>query len=122
MSLRNENNSEASFKYDPAGRLIERGGKDWETETFAYDGNGNLLIAENNDCKLQWFYDLAGNNTREHQHFKYMKQPKVAVFQHEYDALNLRVATTRPDGHRISWLTYGATTCTGKSPGSKATG
>ena len=101
------------FVYDAMGRLVEsrageRGGKEWETETFAYDGNGNLLIAENQDCKLQWFYDLAGNNTREHQHFKYMKQPKVAVFQHEYDALNLRVATTRPDGHRISWLTYGS--------------
>ncbi|MFJ4456722.1 hypothetical protein ACIP1G_22905 [Pseudomonas sp. NPDC089392] len=153
--LCNENNSEASFKYDPAGRLLketgfdkqtthylydnssnqptrrldgdritrfeydamgrlvkslagERGGKAWEIETFAYDGNGNLLLAENQDCKLQWFYDLAGNNTREHQHFKYMKEPTVAVFKHEYDALNLRVATTRPDDHRVSWLTYGS--------------
>ena len=101
------------FDYDPMGRLVEsnagqRGGKEWETETFAYDGNGRLLLAENKDCKLQWFYDLAGNNTREHQHFKYMQQPKVAVFTHEYDALNLRVATTRPDGHRVSWLTYGS--------------
>ncbi|GLO58907.1 hypothetical protein PPUJ20066_49430 [Pseudomonas putida] len=101
------------FEYDPMGRLVEsnagqRGGKEWETESFAYDGNGRLLLAENKDCKLQWFYDLAGNNTREHQHFKYMKQPKVAVFTHEYDALNLRVATTRPDGHRVSWLTYGS--------------
>ncbi|AEJ13753.1 YD repeat protein [Pseudomonas putida S16] len=122
--LRNENNSEASFKYDPAGRLImetgfdkqvtdylydqssnqptrridgdritrfeydamgrlvkshagQRGGKEWESETFAYDGNGNLLLAENKACKLQWFYDLAGNNTREHQHFKYMKEAKA---------------------------------------------
>jgi len=54
------------------GRLVEsnagqRGGKEWETETFAYDGNGRLLLAENKDCRLQWFYDLAGNNTREHQ-------------------------------------------------------
>jgi len=101
------------FEYDPMGRLVERsagerGGKVWETETFAYDGNGRLLLAENHACKLQWFYDLAGNNTREHQHFKYMQQPKVAVFTHEYDALNLRIATTRPDGHRVSWLTYGS--------------
>jgi RHS repeat-associated protein len=102
-----------AFDYDPMGRLVEsnagqRSGKEWETETFAYDRNGNLLLAENKDCKLQWFYDLAGNNTREHQHFKYMKQPKVAVFKHEYDALNQRIATTRPDGHRVSWLTYGS--------------
>lgn len=101
------------FEYDPMGRLVEssageRGGKVWETETFAYDGNGRLLLAENQACKLQWFYDAAGNNTREHQHFNYMQQPKVAVFTHEYDALNLRIATTRPDGHRVSWLTYGS--------------
>lgn len=101
------------FAYDPMGRLVEtkagrRGGMDWETETFAYDGNGNLLLAENKACKLQWFYDIAGNNTREHQHFHYMQEPQVAVFTHEYDALNLRTATTRPDGHRVSWLTYGS--------------
>ncbi|MFK0314454.1 RHS repeat-associated core domain-containing protein, partial [Pseudomonas sp. NPDC090233] len=100
------------FDYDPLGRLIKsnarlRGGKKWETETFAYDGNGHLLLAENRDCKLQWFYDAAGNNTREHQHFTYMPEPQVAVFTHEYDALNQRVTTTRPDGHRVSWLTYG---------------
>jgi YD repeat-containing protein len=112
VRLRNENNSEASFKYDPMDRLVEsnagkRGGKVGKTETFAYDGNGRLLLSENKDSKLQWFCDLAGNNTREHQHFKYMQQPKAAVFTYEYDALGLRIASTRPDGHRVSWLTYG---------------
>ncbi|WP_282362749.1 hypothetical protein, partial [Pseudomonas sp. PS01300] len=34
--------------------------------------------------------------------------PMVAVWQHEYDALNLRTSTTRPDGHKVSWLTYGS--------------
>ncbi|WP_085623233.1 MULTISPECIES: RHS repeat-associated core domain-containing protein [unclassified Pseudomonas] len=101
------------FEYDPMGRLLEsnagrRGGKAWETEKFSYDGNGNLLLAVNNACKLQWFYDKAGNNIREHQHFRYMKEQKVAVFKHEYDALNQRIATVRPDGHRVSWLTYGS--------------
>ncbi len=32
----------------------------------------------------------------------------VAVWQHEYDALNQRVSTIRPDGHKVSWLTYGS--------------
>uniref|UniRef100_UPI0030DBA7FE RHS domain-containing protein n=1 Tax=Pseudomonas sp. RL_5y_Pfl2_73 TaxID=3088713 RepID=UPI0030DBA7FE len=32
----------------------------------------------------------------------------MAVWKHEYDALNQRIATTRPDGHRVSWLTYGS--------------
>ncbi|WP_084785165.1 RHS repeat-associated core domain-containing protein [Pseudomonas putida] len=101
------------FEYDPMGRLIQRkaarrGGDKWEVETFAYDGNGNLLAANNEACRLQWFYDAAGNNTREHQWLDYLVKPQVAVFRHEYDTLNQRIATTRPDGHRVSWLTYGS--------------
>ena len=101
------------YDYDPLGRLSARhaayqGGKQWQTETFAYDGNGNLLLATNPACKLQWFYDAAGNNTREHQHLHLYKPCHVAIWQHEYDALNQRIATTRPDGHRVSWLTYGS--------------
>ncbi|MQT49932.1 Rhs family protein [Pseudomonas helleri] len=101
------------YDYDPLGRLSARhaayqGGKQWQTETFAYDGNGNLLLATNPTCKLQWFYDAAGNNTREHQHLHLYKPCHVAIWQHEYDALNQRIATTRPDGHRVSWLTYGS--------------
>uniref|UniRef100_UPI0030D92CD2 RHS repeat-associated core domain-containing protein n=1 Tax=Pseudomonas sp. RL_105y_Pfl2_101 TaxID=3088708 RepID=UPI0030D92CD2 len=57
---------------------------------------------------MQWFYDRAGNNTREHQYLRYLQEPHVAVWKHEYDALNQRIATTRPDGHRVSWLTYGS--------------
>ncbi|MDI3374754.1 MULTISPECIES: RHS repeat-associated core domain-containing protein [Pseudomonas] len=101
------------FEYDPMGRLIERkaarrGGETWEIETFAYDGNGSLIWAENGMCALQWFYDAAGNNIREHQFLNYLAKPQLAIFKHEYDALNQRVATTRPDGHRVSWLTYGS--------------
>ncbi|MDD1962840.1 RHS repeat protein, partial [Pseudomonas sp. 39004] len=87
---------------------IVEGSNTWGVETFAYDGNGNLLAANNGACRLQWFYDAAGNNTREHQWLDYLTKPQVAVFTHEYDALNLRIATTRPDGHRVSWLTYGS--------------
>ncbi|KQN61503.1 hypothetical protein [Pseudomonas sp. Leaf58] len=47
-------------------------------------------------------------NTREHQWLDYLTKSQVAVFTHEYDALNHRIATTRPDGHRASWLTYGS--------------
>uniref|UniRef100_UPI0030DAB121 hypothetical protein n=1 Tax=Pseudomonas sp. RL_5y_Pfl2_73 TaxID=3088713 RepID=UPI0030DAB121 len=51
-----------TFEYDPLGRLIARHaghkeGLEWQTETFAYDGNGNLLLAEYVACKLQWFYE-----------------------------------------------------------------
>ena len=93
------------LQFDPIGRLIERsaGG---EAESFAYDRNGRLVEAGNSDARLQWFYDPAGNLTREHQH--YVEGALTAVWQHGYDELNQRVATIRPDGHVTRWLTYGS--------------
>ncbi|VWC26898.1 YD repeat-containing protein [Burkholderia diffusa] len=81
---------------------------DWQIERFAYDLNGNLALASNADSRLQWFHDPAGNLVREHQHYTRLGQPLVGVWLHEYDALNQRIATVRPDGHRVSWLTYGS--------------
>nr|WP_315447246.1 RHS repeat-associated core domain-containing protein [uncultured Pseudomonas sp.] len=98
-------------EFDPMNRLIKRlASQEGQTqeETFAYDGNGNLIAACNADSRLQWFHDAAGNLTTEHQHYLHLEQSSVAVWQHEYDFLNVRVATTRPDGHRVSWLTYGS--------------
>lgn len=100
-----------ALRFDLMGRLIERRaalGEQVQSETFAYDGNGNLVMASNADSRLQWFHDSAGNLLREHQHYLGLEKPVVAVWQHEYDVLNQRIATTRPDGHRISWLTYGS--------------
>ncbi|MDF9619166.1 RHS repeat-associated core domain-containing protein [Pseudomonas entomophila] len=99
------------LRFDAMGRLVERtasGGDQQQIERFAYDGNGKLIQALNSASKLQWFYDEAGNLTREHQHYLMTANPMVAVWQHEYDALNQRIATVRPDGHRVSWLTYGS--------------
>ncbi|QZI69364.1 RHS domain-containing protein [Pseudomonas protegens] len=99
------------FQFDPLGRLTERRaslGEQVQRETFAYDRNGSLTLASNDHSRLQWFYDPAGNLLREHQHYLSLGNPSVAVWQHEYDVLNQRVATTRPDGHRVSWLTYGS--------------
>ena len=100
-----------AVKFDPMGRLVERQASLntlSQRETFAYDGNGNLVMASNADSRLQWFHDPAGNLVREHQHYLSLEQPQVAVWQHEYDVLNQRIATVRPDGHRVSWLTYGS--------------
>lgn len=99
------------LRFDPMNRVIERKATladQQQTETFAYDGNGNLIMAGNTDSRLQWFHDPAGNILREHQHYLGLEKPMVAVWQHEYDALNQRIATVRPDGHRVSWLTYGS--------------
>ncbi|WP_256735631.1 RHS repeat-associated core domain-containing protein [Pseudomonas sp. dw_612] len=100
-----------SVNFDPMGRLTERRaslGDKSQSEIFAYDGNGNLVMANNADSRLQWFHDPAGNLLREHQHYLGLEHPTVAIWQHEYDLLNQRVATVRPDGHRVSWLTYGS--------------
>ncbi|WP_456291887.1 RHS repeat-associated core domain-containing protein [Pseudomonas sp. AK106] len=100
-----------ALTFDPMGRLTERRatlGEQSQSETFAYDGNGHLVMATNAVSRLQWFHDPAGNLLREHQHYSNLDKPMVAVWQHEYDALNHRVATIRPDGHRVSWLTYGS--------------
>ncbi|WP_235515199.1 hypothetical protein [Achromobacter sp. Root83] len=89
-----------------AGSLAEAVGS--QTERYAYDGNGRLILAGNPASRLQWFYDAAGNLTREHQHYSSLPSPVTAVWKHEYNELNQRIATLRPDGHRVSWLTYGS--------------
>src|SRR5450830_1254828 len=100
--------------YDSMGRLLQRRakatGQPEQIESFAYNANGQLAEAKNEHASLQWFYDPAGNLVREHQHYQGPFHPdkRTAVWHHIYDELNQRTGTTRPDGHRIDWLTYGA--------------
>lgn len=85
-------------------------GQPEQIETFAYNANGQLAEAQNEHARLQWFYDAVGNLVREHQHYQGPFHPdrRTAVWHHHHNALNQRTGTTRPDGHRIEWLTYGA--------------
>ena len=100
--------------FDPMGRLVQRRaallGQAEQIETFAYNANGQLAEAKNEHARLQWFYDAAGNLVREHQHYQgpFHLEKRTAVWHHYHDELNQRIGTTRPDGHRIDWLTYGA--------------
>ena len=100
--------------FDAMGRLVQRRatapGQPEQSETFAYTANGQLAEAQNEHARLQWFYDPAGNLVREHQHYQGPFHPdkRTAVWHHHHDELNQRIATIRPDGHRIEWLTYGA--------------
>jgi len=100
--------------FDALGRLVKRQalspGQPEQIETFAYNANGQLAEAQNEHARLQWFYDEAGNLVREHQHYQgpFYLEKRTAVWHHHHDALNGRTGTTRPDGHRIDWLTYGA--------------
>jgi len=77
-----------------------------QTEEFAYDYMGRIIQAKNAQSNLQWFYDAAGNLVQEHQ--QDYKINKTAVWKHQYDEINDRIKTTRPDGQIIDWLTYGS--------------
>ena len=78
-----------SPEFDAAGRLIGRraGLREPGTDTvrytqeerFAYNGNGQMILAQNQASRLQWFHDAAGNVTREHQHYACLREQKVAV-------------------------------------------
>ena len=102
------------LEFDPMGRLTQRRaaapGQLEQVETFAYNANGQLAEAQNEHARLQWFYDAVGNLVREHQHYQgpFHPEKRTAVWHHQHDELNQRIGTTRPDGHRIEWLTYGA--------------
>jgi RHS repeat-associated protein len=104
-----EGQATTKLEFDGMGRLTRRqasaNGSE-KVETFGYNGRGQLVEAANADAKLAWFYDEAGNLTREHQ--QYPKEGQTAVWQHRYNELNQRVATTRPGGHTLEWLTYGS--------------
>ena len=87
--------------YGHVGQQLE----DIQVEEFAFNSHDQILLAKNSDSKVEWFYDLAGNLVREH--IQDSKTGKTAVWKHGYDELNDRVKTVRPDGQKISWLTYG---------------
>jgi hypothetical protein len=40
-----------------------------QTDSYAYDGNGQLIDARNPHIQLQWFPDAAGNVRTEHHHY-----------------------------------------------------
>lgn len=103
------------FIFDSMGHLEQRTAgyghyglelEEKQTEEFAYDYMGRIIQAKNAQSNLQWFYDAAGNLVREHQ--QDYKINKTAVWKHQYDEINDRIKTTRPDGQIIDWLTYGS--------------
>ncbi|WP_335953231.1 RHS repeat-associated core domain-containing protein [Acinetobacter higginsii] len=102
------------FLFDSMGRLEQRQAgygyteqelEQKQVEEFAYNNNGQLIQAKNNESNLQWYYDVVGNLVREHHQDH--QTHKTAVWKHSYDEINDRIKTIRPDGQNIDWLTYG---------------
>lgn len=115
-----------AFDYDATGRLAGRRG--WpaqvngqgeallapqgdvhvESESFRYDGLGRLVQADNAQACVRRVYDPVGNLSREHVIVPIDGHDHEFVWRHEHDELGVRIATTRPDGRRLDWLTYGS--------------
>ncbi|AJK48947.1 RHS repeat-associated core domain-containing protein [Burkholderia plantarii] len=123
------------FGYDAMGRLAQRSGwparygerntvylappKDGkvEHESFDYDGFGRLTTARNDRALVRRVHDAVGNLVREHINPSFDENGAVVpagtprpewIWQHEYDEIGARIATIRPDGRRLDWLTYGS--------------
>ena len=102
------------FVMDSMGRLEERltgyGHKNQDLEntleeSFAYNSHGQIILAKNDEARIEWIYDAVGNLVREH--IQDNKNNKTAVWKHRYDEIDDRIKTIRPDGQEMQWLTYG---------------
>ncbi|WP_052877928.1 RHS repeat-associated core domain-containing protein [Chromobacterium subtsugae] len=95
------------YRYDRAGRLIERSAPN-SKESFGYDPAGRLFQAKNRYASLRWVYDTVGNVVEEHHGYHVAGVKETYRWQHEHDKLGNRIATIRPDGHRVDVLNYGS--------------
>jgi len=61
------------YKVDALGRIVQKRVPDSRQpdgiriETFSYDRHGNLIVAENPDCRIELAYDVAGRLIEERQ-------------------------------------------------------
>lgn len=108
-----------TYEYDADGRMTQRsaseiGDKDLPTlssslsEHFQYDALGQMTWAKNADSRVQFLYDEVGNLVQEVCHYDFLSNGLSMVWRHEYDELGNRISTTRPDGEKLHWLTYGS--------------
>lgn len=91
------------FTTDAADRVTARG-----DVKYAYDQASRLIDARNAFSAVSLFYDAVGNLEREHHAYNVFGTKRSYVWHHEYDALDHRIASIRPDGHRVDWLRYDA--------------
>lgn len=108
-----------TFEYDANGRMTQRSASEIDdqgqpvlasslSEHFQYDALGRMTWAKNAQSRIQFQYDEVGNLTQELCHYDFLKNGLSTVWQHGYDELGSRISTTRPDGEKLHWLTYGS--------------
>nr|WP_284676673.1 RHS repeat-associated core domain-containing protein [Vibrio sinus] len=83
------------FKRDALGQLLEKHLPDGAREHFAYDHQGQLTLAENDDAKVEFLYGANGELLSESQN--------GYTLTHQYDAMGNRIATNTPDGQHIEY-------------------
>ncbi|WP_148716539.1 RHS repeat-associated core domain-containing protein [Chitinolyticbacter meiyuanensis] len=93
--------------FDAARRLVGRDAGQ-SRERFQYDPLGRLAQAKNRYSTARFNYDEVSNLIHEQQLYSLFGLQRDYQWQHEYDELGNRIASVRPDGNRIDWLTYGS--------------
>ncbi|MDK2127165.1 RHS repeat domain-containing protein, partial [Parachitinimonas caeni] len=104
-----DNGQCSQFRYDPAGRLIERQLPATEvcpaqTHRFRYDAAGRLIEATTGRVSSGFRYDKAGQLLEETSRHALGFEHRL---QHRYDRLGHRIATTLSDQREVGFLYYG---------------
>jgi RHS repeat-associated protein len=108
-----------TYEYDADGRMTQRSASEIDhkgqpqltssfSEHYQYDALGRMTWAKNAQSRIQFQYDEVGNLTQELCHYDFLKNGLSTVWHHRYDELGNRISTTRPDGEKLHWLTYGS--------------
>ena len=81
LELRNENNSTATFAYDPAGKLLSETGFDRQTIHYQYE-NGSQQPTHRSDGDRVWRYDYdpLGRLSARHAAYQGGKQWQTETF------------------------------------------
>ena len=95
------------YKYDELDRLSERRSAS-SVERYQYDSLDRIIIAENSMSRSEYSFDQVGNLVFERCEYTLPGVIRRFDWHHDYDVLNNRIKTTRPDGRIVDWLMYGS--------------
>ena len=85
----------ARYRRDAMGRLLERAFADGTADRYVYDPTGALIVADNANRRVAFAYGRGGELVQERQ--------DDLILRHDYDERVRRIATTLPDGRRVTF-------------------